>query len=303
MPLDIPSENNPGSLHLSGNAHSHSEIAQNKLSRPRTKPVLPAKGRYPSDFKFDSIPNFRDIGGLWSVDLGRDLPYNFIYRSSAPVTGTERDIQILMGELHIQKVIDLRPSTYFVNETNCPYNSLFPKEKIFAMDMTGLHHRVKNTLLEYTGSIMSTFNKISDESTGAEAEFRDEKFLGQTYKDYLKLCQKKISTILDLFTVSQNYPILVCCSTGKDRTGIIIALILGVLGIGESTIVEEYHYSQLQLEQIKKYHVVRGEAPKEAILELICWIKKKYGSITQYLQTIGFTFEKQEMVKKIFNIK
>jgi len=134
---------------------------------------------------------------------------------------------------------------------------------------------------------------------GWEAEFSDERPLSNIYKDYLKHCQKKIVAVFEIFTIPQNYPILFYCNTGKDRTGIISALVLGMIGVGDSAIVEDYHNSQSQLEEVRKYQSFRSEAPKEAISEMLSWLKKKHGTINDYLNTIGFSNEKQQAVKKI----
>ena len=37
-----------------------------------------------------------------------------------------------------------------------------------------------------------------------------------------------------------HYPVLIHCTSGKDRTGIVVAALLLVLGVPEELIIEEY---------------------------------------------------------------
>lgn len=39
------------------------------------------------------------------------------------------------------------------------------------------------------------------------------------------------------------YPVLIHCNSGKDRTGVVVAALLNILGIHEGVIVEEYMFS------------------------------------------------------------
>jgi len=101
-------------------------------------------------FVFDSIPNFRDIGGCFTEN-GQRVPFYMLYRSAAPVTGSEKDIKHLMEEIKIQRAIDLRSTdTHLPNELSSPYHLLFPKEKTVAMDMTCFQFRLKNSILVST---------------------------------------------------------------------------------------------------------------------------------------------------------
>jgi protein-tyrosine phosphatase len=51
-----------------------------------------------------------------------------------------------------------------------------------------------------------------------------------------------------------KYPILIHCLSGKDRTGIVVAALLLILGLNENEIKEEYLLSEgeVKLELIQK---------------------------------------------------
>ena len=66
----------------------------------------------------------------------------------------------------------------------------------------------------------------------------------ENYETSNKLIKKWIKRILRVMTDSLEWPILVHCSAGKDRTGVITACILKALDIPESVIIEEYLQSE-----------------------------------------------------------
>lgn len=55
--------------------------------------------------------------------------------------------------------------------------------------------------------------------------------------------KKLMAETIKLFADEKNYPINFHCSLGRDRTGTLSMLLLGVLGVDEETIIREYHYS------------------------------------------------------------
>jgi protein-tyrosine phosphatase len=58
-----------------------------------------------------------------------------------------------------------------------------------------------------------------------------------TQKEVRSWLNKIISTFEN---PSLAYPVLIHCLSGKDRTGIVIAAILGILGVDKKVIIEEY---------------------------------------------------------------
>jgi protein-tyrosine phosphatase len=76
----------------------------------------------------------------------------------------------------------------------------------------------------------------------------------QTLKDlyaiYLQDCQRQIGTIVSAITDSEGCT-LFHCYAGKDRTGIIAALILRTMGVSPDVIAEDYALTE---EQIKHLH-------------------------------------------------
>ena len=90
------------------------------------------------------------------------------------------------------------------------------------------------------------------------------------------------------------------CTTGKDRTGIVAALLLGLCGVAEEDIVADYCVSQLYLDWIyEKMPVSRksededpffGTAPSN-MQKLLKHLREKYGGIVDYLRDCGVSDE------------
>ena len=60
--------------------------------------------------------------------------------------------------------------------------------------------------------------------------------------------QQQIAKALRVFTRAENLPAIIHCRQGKDRTGIMVALLLLLLGVDEATVVVDYTKSNLAIE-------------------------------------------------------
>ena len=60
--------------------------------------------------------------------------------------------------------------------------------------------------------------------------------------------QQQIAKALRVFTRAEALPAIIHCRQGKDRTGIMVALLLLLLGVDEATVVVDYTKSNLAIE-------------------------------------------------------
>ncbi|EWM29020.1 Tyrosine-protein phosphatase family, C-terminal domain protein [Nannochloropsis gaditana] len=118
--------------------------------------------------------------------------------------------------------------------------------------------------------------------------------------------------VLELLSDKERYPIALYCTAGKDRTGLVILLLLASLGVDSGAIAEDYvlsdtAYADLSdakamvgaLEQVNNLDPEKFlRAPRSVIEHTLAYIEKKFGSIEGYLDQIGFTEDKRVALKK-----
>jgi len=107
-------------------------------------------------------------------------------------------------------------------------------------------------------------------------------------------------------------PVVVHCTAGKDRTGIVIALALLAVGVDRETVVADYALTEANLdgpwlegmlELVRGYgvdvtpdlRVILGGSPREALETTIDRIEERSGSVRQYL--LGAGLDELELAK------
>ena len=69
--------------------------------------------------------------------------------------------------------------------------------------------------------------------------------LAQQYVTLLVYTKSAVAEILRLIIEGGNVPVLIHCAHGKDRTGLIVAVILGCLEVDDETIAQDYAKSHV----------------------------------------------------------
>lgn len=93
------------------------------------------------------------------------------------------------------------------------------------------------------------------------------------------------------------------CTAGKDRTGIVAALILGVCGVDKKDIIANYEVTATYIKDeafMESYHK-NMKVSKAIFMEtFIDGLIEKYGSFEKYLNECGITNDRIEILKKKF---
>jgi protein-tyrosine phosphatase len=134
--------------------------------------------------------------------------------------------------------------------------------------------------------------------------------LAGIYRVYFDNCQQAIGTIISTVAESPSTTVFHCYA-GKDRTGIVAALLLSIASVDDATIAADYaettnHIQHLLLEwrenaiknnrDLTKHDREVGAAA-ETILDSLSYIRKQYGSIEDYLQICGVTAQQILQIK------
>lgn len=72
----------------------------------------------------------------------------------------------------------------------------------------------------------------------------------ENYETHRPEVRKWLNDVISLFEEPDlHYPVLIHCTSGKDRTGIVVAALLRILGISDAIIVEEYLLSSGEVKE------------------------------------------------------
>ncbi|KAI8091539.1 protein-tyrosine phosphatase-like protein [Thamnidium elegans] len=133
--------------------------------------------------------------------------------------------------------------------------------------------------------------------------------VNRMYREFATYCQGEILAAMMVFANPENYPIEVHCTQGKDRTGIVSALIMTIAGVPQDIIVNDYTKTQkglapvydAMLEEVRKSGLSEdfAQAPASNMRDFLNFLADKYGSVEGYLDVIGFGPELRDRVRKI----
>lgn len=167
--------------------------------------------------------NTRDIGG-YKTDNGRQVRWGAILRSDNLSRLTRDDFQRLES-IGLKTVIDLRT---FKEAEKAQSNWQGDHPPQF------FHYPIGSDDGEW----------IKDQQRLLRSgSFSSEKTLDHYVTAYRRLPKVGLDSFRDLLALvgdQSNWPVLIHCSAGKDRSGVAIALILEILGVDRETIMDDY---------------------------------------------------------------
>ena len=165
---------------------------------------------YPRHISFESVPNFRDLGGYRTRD-GRAVAWRRLFRSAALHSMSRPDIARLREDIRPRTVIDLRT----------PREPSKQREISLLGEMGARYHNVP-------------FRPDLPHYVKQEAElFRDATDMGGLYLYRIRPPEfgKRLMDSLELIADRNNHPLVFHCSVGKDRTGVLAAMLLAAAGV------------------------------------------------------------------------
>ncbi|MEZ4523468.1 MAG: tyrosine-protein phosphatase [Thermomicrobiales bacterium] len=177
--------------------------------------------------------NFRDIGGYPTVD-GRQTRWKRLYRSGDLHRISAVGVRRLEDDLGLKTVVDIRwPDDLARSGT---------PGRLAKTDITR-HHVPFGDIERLSG--------VPDLPVGL------------AYLPLVERCGDDTARIVQAIAAQDTLPAVVHCSAGKDRTGLIIALLLALLGVDDETIVEDYSLTARHMPRWIAFLIERGELPPE----------------------------------------
>jgi protein-tyrosine phosphatase len=217
--------------------------------------------------------NVRDVGGYpaagGTVRACRLLRGDALHRLDDEARAT-------LSDLRVRTVVDLRED----------FEARLSPD---ALDGTGIDV-LRLPLFRFAGD---SFGRAPDD-------------LKTVYDHMVDDCGAALATAVGHVAAPHAQPVLVHCSAGKDRTGVVVALVLSLLGVPDEVIAEDYTLTSAYLaeeftqavEQLQAStglgQRLNGQAlacPPELILATLERIRASHGSVQEYLLAHGLTAE------------
>ena len=217
--------------------------------------------------------NVRDLGGYPGLD-GRLVRTGLLLRASSLHRLTDEEA---WHELGAQCVVDLR----YQRE-----RSAFPLPD-FIVDDTHA------SLLPENWSVDRASKAITPDD-----------FLTSVYHDILELGRDSLREILHALASEDAYPAVFFCMAGKDRTGVLAAIVLTLLGVSEDDIVDDFELSGDEVVALVAYlrtrehfedfedHPMMNQpeellrAPRTAMERFLAEVDVRYGGLRGYVTSL-----------------
>ena len=214
--------------------------------------------------------NFRDLGGYEAG--GSRTRWRTLFRADGLGDLTETDLSVLRG-FGIRTVIDLRSGSELERG----------RFDVEAHPAT-FHHL-----------------PFIDELPDAQDFDRRPGLLGSQYLEIVRDAGGQILAALEVLASPDALPAVFHCTAGKDRTGVLSAIVLSLLGVDEPTVVADYALSgeamlRLRAKLIAKYPEGREtlenidevfSADPAQMEQLLDHVQEQYGSVDAYVEGLG----------------
>ncbi len=225
--------------------------------------------------------NVRDIGGYVTTD-GRLVARHLVLRGDA-LHQVDDEGRELLAAMTLRTTIDLREKD----------------ESDVAPDRV-------NARAELVSIPLFTYREAADSDVTDRGQFAS---LDEVYRFIVSKRGTAVAAVLRELAQPDSLPAIVHCTAGKDRTGIVIALLLSLLGVPDETIARDYHatdhflageFYQVILRRAEEnghdpvaYTAMLGCEP-HLILEVLAQVRTSHGDVATYLMENGLETRKSK---------
>ncbi|MFD8707473.1 tyrosine-protein phosphatase [Kitasatospora sp. NPDC059648] len=223
---------------------------------------------------FTHLRNVRDLGGLVTTD-GQAIRPGLVYRSDSlhKLAGAHAaEDRERYAKLGVRTVIDLRHGWEIDQQGRAP------------LDTAPAWHHLSIEHRSYD-QYHQSFEDVA-------------RFFADRYVETAEDGREEIRAVLELVADPQSAPVLYHCKGGKDRTGIVTALILSLLGVAEADIVADYALTEaVRPVLLAEWDAAGGKplppgtgafrAPARAMELFLTALARDYGSVSGYVASTG----------------
>lgn len=217
----------------------------------------------------------RDLGGLPTENASL-TKRGSILRADSIRKLTDAGWEELF-EFGISRIVDLRVHSELAEDP--------PRE--VAIDVVHV-----SVLPEFHSPEWAEIDAIGDAQPDAVTETR------AVYLEFLERYQRKFAAALEPIATAPDGGVVIHCVGGKDRTGLVAALVLRLAGVPIADVASDYALSEVNLlperlewidqaptEEERRRRERRSETPAPAMVGVLEEIEQRYGSVEGYLLT------------------
>ena len=225
--------------------------------------------------------NIRDVGGYQTSD-GATIRWRTLLRGDNLCNLTPEASAALL-EHGLRTVIDLR----YIVEVEAAVHPFGPR---------GAHTEV----VDYWHLPLR-----HPDDAELDVAYRAAQSLAEIYQVYLDQGRHRFAAIVRAFAEAPDGAVIIHCHVGKDRTGIVVALLLALAGVPTETIVDDYAlsagYLQPLFEELKRSDPATNDTLWHSRPETMqAWLDRLHtvhGGPEQYLLAAGLSADEIERVR------
>lgn len=222
------------------------------------------------EFRFSRVFNFRDLGGYPTAD-GRPVRWRRLFRSDS-LAGLADNDRSAFESLAIRTVVDLRRPFELQQQGRVP-------------EWEGLaYHHIAPDHREWN------HNPYED---GADAS----RYLADRYRDMAEEGAVGLASAIGVIADEDAAPAVIHCVAGKDRTGVLVALTLSLLGVADADIDADYALSTAGNQAFITWAQANGRpelvmrpwfySPPGTMVLFLSELRERHGSVERYLAKAG----------------
>jgi protein tyrosine/serine phosphatase len=227
---------------------------------------------------WDGCVNVRDLGGLPTRD-GRLTQFNRIVRADNLRRLSDRGKRALVGH-GVTRVVDLR----FPEELDLDAPGELPVEVVH-VSVLGPNR---------TDEWQAEQNAAMDSVAAADD------YLVWSYLDFLDRYRTRFGDAIRAIADAPEGAVVVHCMGGKDRTGLVSALVLCVVGVDPEVVAADYALTEEALagtqdawiaaapdEAERRRRALLKPAPAAVMADVLAAVEERYGGVRAYLRGAG----------------